>query len=74
MPSVDMHDESIKEPLLLRARDVAQLIQVSLRTLWRMRSAGQLPAPVTLGGGVRWRYEEIKQWITGLPVTSGSKT
>jgi len=61
------------EPCLIAAADLARLLNVSTRTLWRLRSAGQLPQPVRLGGVVRWRLEEIRQWIgAGCPKLSGS--
>ena len=53
----------LAEPLLITAAELAKLLQVSTRTLWRLRSAGQLPEAVRLGGAVRWRLDEIKEWI-----------
>jgi predicted DNA-binding transcriptional regulator AlpA len=50
---------------LITAADVAAMLKVSVRTLWRLRSAGQIPEPVRLGGAVRWRLDEIKKWIAG---------
>jgi predicted DNA-binding transcriptional regulator AlpA len=56
------------EPLMITAAELAQLLRISTRTLWRRRSAGELPQPVCFGGAVRWRLEEIKNWITrGCP-------
>ena len=56
------------DPLLVPAVELARIMQISTRTLWRMRSAGQLPDPVRLGGTVRWRVDEIKNWIAeGCP-------
>ena len=53
---------------LLTAKQLAALLQVSLRTLWRMRSAGQVPSPLRFGGTVRWRKDEVLQWIAaGCP-------
>jgi predicted DNA-binding transcriptional regulator AlpA len=57
-------DES-ETPLLITASKLAALLEVSTRTLWRLRSAGRLPEPVRLGGAVRWRREEIQNWIAG---------
>ena len=28
-----------------------------------LRSTGQLPEPMRLGGAVRWRLDEVKKWI-----------
>lgn len=50
-------------PQLLTVDDLAALLKVSNRTVWRMRSAGQLPNPIRIGGGVRWRQPEIEAWI-----------
>ncbi|MBL9082139.1 MAG: helix-turn-helix domain-containing protein [Planctomycetales bacterium] len=53
---------------LLTAKQVAAWLQISERSLWRMRSAGQLPAPLRLGGAVRWRREELAAWLAaGCP-------
>ena len=53
---------------LLTVDDVASLLQVSKRTIWRMRSCRQLPLPVKVGGGVRWRQCDIESWIAdGCP-------
>jgi excisionase family DNA binding protein len=57
--------DEIGQPLLITARKLAQLLGVSTRTLWRLRSAGQLPKPMRLGGAVRWRFDEVRAWIAG---------
>lgn len=51
------------QPLLLTARDVSKQLQVSVRTVWRLRSAGKLPKPVEVGGAVRWRNDEFQKWV-----------
>ena len=48
---------------LLTADDVAAMLQVSKRTVWRMRATSQLPRPVKVGGVVRWRAADIESWI-----------
>jgi excisionase family DNA binding protein len=56
------------EPMLATAQDVAKLLKVSMRTLWRLRSAGRLPSPIKIGAAVRWRLEDLKTWIAaGCP-------
>ncbi len=60
--------EASAEPLLVTAAEVAHLLNVSTRTLWRQLSAGQVPQPVRFGGTVRWRIDELKKWIAeGCP-------
>ena len=58
-------DISSGTPAMITAVDFATMLKVSVRTLWRLRSAGQVPEPVRLGGAVRWRLDEVKKWIAG---------
>jgi predicted DNA-binding transcriptional regulator AlpA len=54
--------------VLVSAQTLAKRLSVSVRTLWRLRSAGKLPQPVRVGGGIRWRSAEIDTWIgAGCP-------
>ncbi len=64
--------QSSAESLLVTAAELAGMMQISTRTLWRLRSAGSIPQPVRLGGAVRWRRDELLDWMArGCPsVTS----
>jgi excisionase family DNA binding protein len=54
--------------LAIDAFELARLLQTSTRTVWRLRSAGKLPAPVMVGSRPRWRREEIEGWLNaGCP-------
>jgi prophage regulatory protein len=53
---------------LISASQLADLLSISERTLYRLKSIGQLPSPIVLGGSVRWRLAEIREWIAqGCP-------
>jgi excisionase family DNA binding protein len=52
-----------RRSLLISADDLAVLIGVSTRTVWRLLSSGRLIEPVRLGGNVRWNRERIEEWI-----------
>jgi predicted DNA-binding transcriptional regulator AlpA len=55
-------------PALISASELAEMLQVSTRTLWRLRSAGKLIKPIKLGGSTRWRLDEVQAWIAaGCP-------
>ena len=61
-------DSDGAHPQLLTAKCVAELLQISTRSLWRLLSAGKLLQPVRLGGSVRWRAAEVTRWINaGCP-------
>jgi len=64
----------IDEPLLINADELAVLLGMSARTIWRMLSTGKLIEPLRLGGSTRWRLEEVRQWIDeGCPPPNGRK-
>lgn len=44
---------------LLTRRDIAERLQISVRQVHRFH----LPAPVRLGRLVRWRQEDVDNWI-----------
>lgn len=55
-------------PLLVDSKQVAKLLNLGERTIWRMAHSGILPKPMKIGGAVRWSYEEVKAWIeAGCP-------
>lgn len=52
--------------LLLSARQVAALLNVSPATIWRLRDQGLLPPSVKVGSCVRWRRGDILRYVQGL--------
>lgn len=56
------------QQLVFSAKDLAKSLDVSLRHIQRMNSAGKLPRPVKLGRCLRWCRDEISRWIeAGTP-------
>jgi len=54
--------------LLLTSDGLARLLNISKRTLMRLRSVGKLPRPIQLGRLVRWRTTEVHEWVeAGCP-------
>lgn len=45
------------------ATDLSTLLKRSIRTIWRMREEGELPAHIKIGRSVRWPRSTINQWI-----------
>jgi len=54
---------SVREALAVRARELAEMLNVSLRQIWRLNASGKLPRPIRLGGSVRWDREEVQRWF-----------
>lgn len=58
-------------PLLVGVEQVATLLSVSRRTVWRLVSEGKLIAPIHIGRAARWQYGQLKRWIEqGCPPAS----
>jgi predicted DNA-binding transcriptional regulator AlpA len=53
------------EARLLTVKDVSYILGVSTRTVWRRVSAGEMPKPIQVGGGSRWRRVDIERWLNG---------
>lgn len=55
-------------PLAISARELAEMLDVSLRQIWRLNASGKLPKPVRIGGSVRWNRQEVVDWFeAGCP-------
>ena len=55
-------------PKLITIDELASMLGMSKRTVWRLLSAGQIPEPIRLGGCTRWRLDLVRQWIdSGCP-------
>ncbi|MHC4406130.1 MAG: helix-turn-helix transcriptional regulator [Planctomycetota bacterium] len=51
-------------PELLTTRQVAEMLSVGERSVWRWSHSGRMPAPVRVGNNaVRFRRREIENWI-----------
>ena len=59
---------ALDHPLLLTAKQLAALLSLSVRSVWRLDEKGELPARLLIGGAVRWDDEEVRRWIrAGCP-------
>lgn len=57
-----------REAELLSVRDVAALLNCSIRTVRRLNDAGRMPPPIRLGTLLRWQRSELLDWIkAGCP-------
>ena len=53
---------------LLTAKQLGGLLSLSKRQIFRLNSCGKLPAPIRIGGSVRWVESTIAEWLNaGAP-------
>ncbi len=49
---------------VINVREVAELLGVNARTVWRMSQRGEIPAPIRLGDRVvRWRLSDLREHL-----------
>jgi excisionase family DNA binding protein len=60
----------MSEPVLLTVKEVAEMLGLSERTVYRLADVGKMPRPVKIGAAVRWRKKELDTWIEeGCPAS-----
>ena len=53
---------------LLSAKTLGNMLSLSKRQVFRLNSCGKLPAPIRIGGSVRWDESEIVDFLrAGAP-------
>ena len=58
-----MHRPESLSSRMIDVREVATILKISTRSVWRLVSRGELPQPIRLGRNVRWRCSDIDRWI-----------
>ena len=48
---------------LLTAKQLGARLSLSKRQVFRLNSYGKLPAPIRIGGSVRWAESTIAEWL-----------
>lgn len=76
-PKFERADESSLglQLLAVDAEAAAQMVGVSVRHWWALHSSGRCPLPIRMGRAVRWRVDELRQWVAaGAPERSRWET
>lgn len=68
--SVTSSSESIV-PRMINVREVASILSVSTRSVWRLVAAGELPKPARFGRSARWRLADIEACIEARTEANG---
>jgi predicted DNA-binding transcriptional regulator AlpA len=58
----DATARALLEPLL-KVEDLERLLRVDRRTVARLCKHGRLPRPIKIGGGNRWKVQDIREAI-----------
>ena len=61
-------NDTKNEIRLLTAKQLGVRLNLSKRQIFRLNSCGKLPAPIRIGGSVRWAESTIAEWLkAGAP-------
>ena len=52
--------------VVLKVKDVAEMLAVSVRKVWRLSQEEGFPKPVKLGGSSRWVESDVLAYIERL--------
>jgi excisionase family DNA binding protein len=50
-------------PLLIGVQEVARICGLSVRKIWQMTAAGEIPRPRKCGARRLWSYAELQAWV-----------
>ncbi len=56
---------------LISPKELAEMLDVSPRTIWRWLSCGRIPKPIHIGGARRWWRSEIILCLNSLQAKKG---
>ena len=69
--SIETPDNS-NVPKLLTVNDVAKLLKLSTRSVWRLVKAKTIVKPIRIGGSIRWRPSDVATWLASIPQSEKS--
>ena len=49
--------------VFVTAKEIAKMLGVSRRTIWRWDTCEKVPEPIRIGKAVRWRRHDIEEWV-----------
>jgi len=55
--------ETKPESETLNAKELAELLGIHVRSIYRRKLDGSLPEPVQVGRSVRWRKSDVDRWL-----------
>lgn len=56
---------------LLKIEEVAKMLAVTERTVWRLKAAKAFPQPVRIGHSTRWFWSDIQDYLEKLKQARG---
>ena len=58
-----LRGDTMTDSILIDVKQVAAMVGMAERTIWRLMNCGKLPMAMKIGGSRRWRKTDVLQWI-----------
>jgi predicted DNA-binding transcriptional regulator AlpA len=62
------------ESELLTVNEVAEMLSIGVRSVWRKSQDGRLPPPIKMTGSTRWAKSTIRDWIAKQAIAAGNQS
>jgi len=59
----DIYAPAALRDKMMSVTQVAEILGLSKRTVYRLFRSKQMPQPVRIGGSIRWKSVEIEDWL-----------
>lgn len=56
-------DREPRLPRMIDVREVASMLSISTRSVWRLVATGEFLKPARFGRSARWRLSDVEDWI-----------
>ena len=60
---LEQNTRTLRQAIAISAKELAEMLSLSPRTIWRLVSAGKLPQMVSIGGSKRFLMSEVSLFI-----------
>jgi predicted DNA-binding transcriptional regulator AlpA len=61
------------ESEMLTVEEVATMLSIGVRSVWRKAQDGRLPPPIKMTGSTRWAKSTLQDWITEQATAASKK-
>jgi predicted DNA-binding transcriptional regulator AlpA len=58
---------------MLTVSEVATMLSIGVRSVWRKAQDGRLPPPIKMTGSTRWAKSTLQDWITEQATAASKK-
>ena len=74
LPPETVSQSSSEIPPLMTVNEIAKVLRVSTRSVWRLLTNGKIVKPIRIGGSIRWRRSDVAEWLAKYGATASPQS